>query len=138
MKTAFSTIMNLKSPVLFTVFLILVHSRGFADELRESYLARLSARDHFSSRGQRLDTAAAVIRQDRANYYVYNIRDDEDEPDTFFASKANRERLEQLLEHGTSNRNAVRRILNGTPLIKVQVYTTSGGRDYINVTVVSD
>jgi hypothetical protein len=138
MKIAFSTLLNLKFPALAAVAFALLHAQGFADELRESYVARLSARDHFSSRGERLPSAAEVIRQDRANYYVYNIRDDEDEPDTFFANKANRARLEQLLEHGRSESSAVRRVMSGTPLIKVMVYRDDAGRDYINVTVISD
>jgi hypothetical protein len=130
--------MNLKSVLFIAITIALSPSQGFADDLRESYMARLSARDHFSSRGERLDSAAAVIRQDRANFYVYNMRDQEDEPDTFFAKKANRERLEKLLEHGTSTKSAVSRILNGTPLIKVMVYSDNAGRDYITVTIVSD
>ena len=34
----------------------------------ESYTARLSERDHYNSNGQRLLSAAAIIRQDRANF----------------------------------------------------------------------
>jgi hypothetical protein len=138
MKIACSTMMNLRFAAFATAAFALLHAQGFADELRESYIARLSARDHFSSRGERLQSAAAVIRQDRANYYVYNIRDNEDEPDAFFESKVNRARLEQLVEHGRSEPSAVRRVVNGTPLIKVMIYKDNAGRDYINVTVISD
>ena len=130
--------MNLKFLLFFAAALCLSHLRCSADELLESYQARLTARDHFSSRGERLTSAAAVIRQDRANFYVYNLRDEEDEADSFFANKANRARLEKLLEHGTSNPNAIRRVVNGTPLIKVMVYADSAGRDYITVTIISD
>jgi hypothetical protein len=138
MKIAFSTMMKLKFPALITAALLLLPAQGSADEIIEGYIARLSARDHFSSRGERLQSAAAIIRQDRANYYVYNIRDEEDEPDEFFASKANRERLEQMLEHGTSQAGSVRRVVNGTPLIKVLIFKNSSGGIYINVTVISD
>jgi hypothetical protein len=138
MKIAFSIILKRKFPALFIGAFVLLHAHGFGDELRESYIARLSARDHFSSKGERLQSAAAIIRQDRANFYIYDIRDPEDEPDAFFANKGNRERLEQLLEHGSSERSAVRHVLNGTPLIKVMIYRDNAGRDYINVTVISD
>ena len=130
--------MNLKFPALLAAAFVLLQTQGFADDLRESYIARLSARDHFSSRGERLQSAAAIIRQDRANYYVYNIRDEEDQPDEFFASKANRERLEQMLEHGSSKAGAVRQVVNGTPLIKVLIFRNNSGGIYINVTVISD
>jgi hypothetical protein len=99
----------------------------------ETYVARLSARDHFNSNGQRLTSAAAIIRQDRANFYLYGIRDPEDEADSFFQSKENRALLEMMLEHGRSDPVAIQRVVNGTPVIRVDVY-----RNFINVTVVSD
>jgi hypothetical protein len=138
MKIAFSAMTKMKLLALVTAAFLLLPAPGFADEIIEGYIARLSAKDHFSSRGERLQSAAAIIRQDRANYYVYNIRDEEDEPDEFFASKANRERLEQMLEHGTSQAGSVRRVVNGTPLIKVLIFKNSSGGIYINVTVISD
>jgi hypothetical protein len=99
----------------------------------ESYTARLSPRDHYNSNGQRLQSAAAIIRQDRANYYVYGQRDPEDEPDSYFSSKGNRAGLEQLLENGRATPDTISRIVNGTPLIRVDIYVTG-----IIVTIVSD
>ena len=98
----------------------------------ESYTARLIARDHYNSNGERLESAAAIIRQNRANFYVYGIRTDEDEPDSFFSRKSNRAVLEQLLEHGTATRETINEIINGTPLIRVDVYT-----EHVDVTVLS-
>ena len=102
-------------------------------EYTETYTARLSPADHYNSNGVRLRSAAAIIRQDRANYYVYGIRDNEDEPDSYFSVKRNRERMEQMLENGRATPDAIYRIVNGTPLIRVDIYSTG-----INVTVVSD
>jgi len=99
----------------------------------ESYTARLSPRDHYNSNGVRLTSAAAIIRQDRANFYVYGLRDSEDEPDSFFSSKSNRARLEEMLENGRATRDAIDRVINGTPLIRVDIYANG-----INVTVLSD
>jgi hypothetical protein len=99
----------------------------------ESYTARLSARDHFNSNGERLQSAAAIIRQDRANYYVYGLRDSEDQPDSYFSNKGNRARLEQLLDNGQTTPDAIYRVINGTPLIRVDIYTNG-----ISVTVLSD
>ena len=98
----------------------------------ESYTARLIDRDHYNSNGERLESAAAIIRQNRANFYVYGIRAAEDEPDSFFSRKANRELLEQLLEHGTATAEAVNEIINQTPLIRVDVYS-----GHVDVTVLS-
>ena len=88
----------------------------------ESYTARLSPRDHYNRNGVRLTSAAAIIRQDRANFYVYGLRDSEDEPDSFFSSKSNRARLEEMLENGRATRDAIDRVINGTPLIRVDIY----------------
>jgi hypothetical protein len=127
--------MNLRLfPLLFLIFLVgSAPAQTDIERPIESYVARLSARDHFNSNGQRLISAAAIIRQDRANFYLYGIRDPEDEPDSFFQSKENRALLETLLEHGRSNPVAIDRVVNGTPVIRVEVY-----RNFVNVTVVSD
>ncbi len=102
-------------------------------EFIESYTARLSARDHYNSSGERLRNAAEIIRQDRANFYVYGLRDSEDEPDSYFSSKRNRARLEELLENGRTTPDAIDRIVNGTPLIRVDIYSTG-----LSVTIISD
>jgi hypothetical protein len=93
-----------------------------AQQLIGSYVARLSEADHFNSRGQRLTSAAAVIRQDRANFHRYGIKDQEDEVDTFFADEGNRAALEQMLERGRADPGVLHRIVNGTPLIRVDIY----------------
>ena len=98
----------------------------------ESYTARLIDRDHYNSNGEKLESAAAIIRQNRANFYVYGIRTDEDEPDSFFSRKSNRALLEQLLEHGTATPVVTNEIINQTPLIRVDVYT-----EHVDVTVLS-
>ncbi|MBV9489074.1 MAG: hypothetical protein JO069_05025 [Verrucomicrobia bacterium] len=108
-------------------------AQGSTGELVESYVARLSARDHFNSNGERLQSPAAIIRQDRANFYVFGYRDPEDEPDRFFSSKENRAYLERLLERGRTTPGARRIIVNGTPLVRVDVY-----ENFVTVTVISD
>lgn len=108
-----------------------------ADVLKDSYTARLSAKDHFNSNGVRLTSVAAIIRQDRANYHKLNIRDEEDQNDSFFASANNRELLEKFLERGSAEKAAIQSITNGTPLIQVRVYTSAeSGHDYIRVSII--
>ena len=58
--------------------------RSNAQQLIGSYTALLSEADHFNSRGQRLTTAAAIIRQNRANFHRFGIRSPEDQDDPFF------------------------------------------------------
>lgn len=98
-----------------------------AQQIIASYVARLSATDHFNSNGERLTSAAAIIRQDRANFHRFGIRDPEDEDDPFFANQDNRAALEQMLERGRADPGVIERIVNGTPLIRVEVHRGSGG-----------
>lgn len=105
-----------------------------ACELQERYIARLSAMDHFNSNGVRLTSAAAIIRQDRANFHLFGKRDPEDQGDAFFASKGNREILERLLESGRSAPSALREVINGTPIIEVEICKGPSGT-FVNVVV---
>lgn len=100
------------------------------EPMLESYCAQLSARDHFNSNGQRLTTAAAIIRQDRANFHKFGKRDPGDENDSFFRSQANRARLEALIAEGQSETSALRRVVNGEPRVCVEIYS-----DFVNVMV---
>jgi len=94
------------------------------------YTARLSARDHFNSSGVRLTTVAAIIRQDRANVHRFGLIDGEDQPDNFFGVAQNRASLERLLARGSMGPGVARAIVNGEPLIHVDIYP-----GYVVVTV---
>ena len=105
-----------------------------ACDARESYVARIGAADHFNSNGVRLTSAAAIIRQDRANYHVFGKRDREDQSDNFFSSVENRALLESLLARGESSRTAIDQIVNGTPLVEVTICRGNTG-DFVTVVV---
>lgn len=94
------------------------------------YTARLSAGDHFNSNGQRLTTVAAIIRQDRANVHKFGRIDSEDELDGYFDAPEMRASLERLIAKGKVAPGVAKAILNGEPLIHVDIY-----RGYIVVTV---
>lgn len=98
-----------------------------AQTMIESYTARLSSADHFNSNGERLTSPAAIIRQDRANFHKFGIRDPEDEGDGYFATASNRALMERLLERGRTSSSARRAIVNGTPLIRVELYDGPDG-----------
>jgi hypothetical protein len=107
-----------------------------AQQLVDSYRALLSERDHFNSNGQRLTSAAAIIRQDRANYHRFGLRDPQDENDGFFADAGNRDALEQMLEHGRAEPGVISRIVNETVLIRVDIYRSADG-PFIRVTLLN-
>lgn len=111
-------------------------SMAQAQQVIASYLARLSAADHFNSNGERLTSAAAIIRQDRANFHRFGVRDPEDESDPFFADQDNRAALEQMLERGRAAPGVIDRVVNGTPLVRVEVHR-SGSGPFIVVTLIN-
>ena len=134
-----SKLMKILPAMTFLAASMSLSGLAMADELKETYVARLSAKDHFNSSGGRLDSAAAIIRQDRANFHKFGRRDAEDESDDFFANARNRELLEKFLERGSATKNAIRAIMNGTPLVRVQVFTNERtGNDYIQVSVIEN
>lgn len=94
------------------------------------YNARLSSRDHFNSNGERLRTVAAIIRQDRANFHRFMRHDPQDQWDGYFKNQGNRAALERLIARGTMGPGVSDAIINGEPLIHVDIY-----HDYVVVTV---
>jgi len=104
-------------------WLLALPSTAAADELLGLYVARISWKDHEASDGYRLDTAAQVVRQDRANVHMHIQTDEEDDIDVWFTTNAKRSRLEQMLnKKGAMNAATRRAILTGEPLIEVDVY----------------
>jgi len=117
--------------ILGACFFVLSSGQSFSqDKPIDSYYARLSAQDHFNTKGQRLTDVAAIIRQDRANFHVFGRIDPEDDDDSFFALKENRQKLENMIANSRVTKAARQEIINGTPLIHVEIY-----RDYVNVTI---
>ena len=105
---------------------------AYADDFLGSYVARMSWKDHEASDGYKLDTAAQVVRQDRANVHRHIHTDEEDDIDSWFTSNAKRSRFEQLLNKPSAMSSGTRRaILRGEPLVEVEVY-----RNSVRVTVV--
>jgi hypothetical protein len=120
--------------LIFAVFSSFAIAQPAAARLVCEYTARLSSQDHFNSNGQRLDSVAAIIRQDRFYFHEQDAGDPEDEDDCYFASKANRALLERMIARGRIEPAARRDIVNGTPMIRVRIYRERGS-DYVDVTV---
>jgi S1-C subfamily serine protease len=113
-------------------------NRSDAQQLVASYTALLSDADHFNSSGQRLTTAAAIIRQNRANFHRFGIRSPEDQDDPFFADERNRAALEQMLDRGRADPGVISRIVNGPPvLVRVDIFRSSSG-PFIRVTLLNN
>ena len=87
------------------------------------YTARISPGDRVNSQGDSLTTVAAILRQDRANFHRFDGADPEDEADTDFSTQEERGRFERMIQRGQVSAETRRAILNGTPLIRVQIFS---------------
>ncbi|WP_136621383.1 MULTISPECIES: hypothetical protein [Mesorhizobium] len=104
----------------------LLGGAAHADDMLGSYVARISDRDHQASDGYALDNAAQMVRQDRANWHKFHRRDSDDEGDGWFRTNDQRADLQRMLERGGAMSSSTKRaIVNGEPLIQVDVYENS-------------
>ncbi|MGR6431145.1 hypothetical protein ACU5AY_09520 [Rhizobium sp. PAMB 3174] len=105
-----------------------------AAELVDEYNAYIGRDDLYNSNGERLREPWQIVRQDRANYYKFGIRQRGAEPDSFFSSVKNRAKAERMLRTGTITHEARRLLLQGDCTVNVKVYRDRNG-DYLEITV---
>ncbi len=110
--------------LLLLPMLSLAQEDSADDDFHQVYKARLGEKDHFSSSGKRLKTAIAIVRQDRANFHVFNIKDAEDESDEAFKTKESREYMEKTGLY--ISKTTEKAILNGTPVVQVKLAGDGG------------
>ncbi len=89
-----------------------------------SYIARLSKKDKYNSRGVRLKTIKDILRQDRANFYKnkYDI-DIEDSDDRYFRTVKQRAKIKNyhIVPIDTSYKDLKNEIVNKNPLLGIKV-----------------
>jgi uncharacterized protein YecT (DUF1311 family) len=87
-----------------------------------SYVARISTEDHFTSKGKRLKEAKYILIQDRANYHKKHA-DPEDENDKFFSTVQKRQKMYrmEIVASNIRQKALEELIVHSTPLLKVTV-----------------
>jgi hypothetical protein len=98
-----------------------------ADDVLDEYNAYIGEDDLYNSNGERLREPWQIIRQDRANYHKYKVRQRGDENDSYFSSVNNRAAAERMVRSGTITREARRLLLNGDVMINVKVMEGDDG-----------
>lgn len=101
---------------------LLMATPAAAQDLIASYTAYIGQADLYNSNGQRLREPWQILRQDRANFHRFGIRQFADEYDPVFASMQARAQMESLLQQGTITPQARRAILRGDLIVHVQVW----------------
>ncbi|MBX9615593.1 MAG: hypothetical protein K2X25_08360 [Caulobacteraceae bacterium] len=95
---------------------------GSGPQLLDEYVAYIGSRDLRASDGVPLTQAWQVIRQDRANYHRFRVRDRGDEGDSFFGSADNRAIMERMVRNGRMSPSAARAVVSGNVWITVRIY----------------
>ncbi len=107
------------------VCLVAGASGASAQNVTDSYCTQISDNDKFASDGFKLTDAASIIRQDRANYHKFKMRDQHDEGDRTFRTAEARSRIPGLLDNGGTDPSVFRAIVRSNPYICVDVYRNS-------------
>ena len=99
---------------------------GATPQNKNAYRARLGRGDHFNSKGTPLKDVIEVLRQDRSNYHDGN-GDLDDGDDRYFGDMKGRNRMKKLAVVPVQQDREIwaRAILQGTPLVEVQVTSDS-------------
>jgi hypothetical protein len=107
-----------------------------AQDLIAEYFASISPQDMYNSSGERLRDWCAMIQQDRANYHRFGLRDDSDQGDPIFASRAARAAIAGNCQVAPGSEYVAARLQNGSGnYVWVRVY---GYGDRPLVVVVSE
>lgn len=109
-----------------------------AQEFNLSYLTAIGPQDLFNTRGARLDSAAGVLRQDRANYHRFAVRQPQDEWDPVLHDSDARDAFEDALDAAGIDPATEAAILSGGALVLVELRRGTGVFDYARVAVLGE
>ncbi|MGF0538892.1 peptidoglycan-binding domain-containing protein [Agrobacterium sp. ES01] len=125
---------HLASMAAVAGILAITTNAAFSQQLIDRYEAVIGKEDRVNSKGVPLSGLAAFLRQDRANFHRFGIRQSGDTQDSYFSNPANRETFPALVNNGILEPDAVQAIIGGTmqPLI-VYIYGRNGRADSLRV-----
>ena len=106
-----------------------------AQDVIGSYVAYIGVDDLYNSKGARLTQPWQVLRQDRANFHRFGIRQAGDEWDPFFSRIDNRAAMERMIMNGRIDPVARQNLLQGGSTVFVTIYGSGGVGRYVDVTV---
>lgn len=109
--------------------------RSSGDRMIGEYTAYIGDDDLYNSKGTRLSDPAAILRQDRANFHKFGLRQPGDSSDAFFGSVSNRAAMERMVRNGSISSEARRRLQNGGSTVVVQIYGSGRTARRVDVSV---
>jgi hypothetical protein len=108
---------------------LVLSTPAMGQELLARYAAFIGEADLHNSLGQRLSEPWQVLRQDRANFHRFGIRQFADEWDPIFLSMDARAQFERLLQAGRIDPRARQMIMAGGAVVFIEVH---GWRDRLH------
>lgn len=133
-KTAFLVLIGL-SFAAPTLGQSTIRSLPASNHVIDAYIAQIGYADLVNSAGVPLSSPWQVLRQDRANFHRFGIRDPLDQSDTFFADARNRAIMENMLAQGSITAQAARDIMSGNAVVLVEIYGSGSIGRELHVTV---
>jgi len=108
----------------------LISTSSLACVRETSYSTTITDNDRYNSRGQRLETASSIVRQDRANYHRFGLNDPGDGGENLFYSARNRAALERVVRRSRIDPQLRRRIVSGGDFSIDVMFCEDGSRSY--------
>ncbi|OAN79910.1 hypothetical protein A8B78_11655 [Jannaschia sp. EhC01] len=99
------------------------------------YVAFIGEADLYNSNGARLSAPWQVLRQDRANYHRFGIRQPGDEWDPLFADADDRALMETYVREGYISPRAAADIMRGGATVVVRAYAALPRGQWVEVDV---
>jgi hypothetical protein len=100
------------------------------------YIAFVGQSDLRDPSGQRLLEPWQILLRDRENFHVHGRSQTGDEWDPFFDRSETRACIEMLLDKGSIEPEAERRLMQGAGMVYVQLYGTQDSLSHMEVTVI--
>lgn len=127
--------MRVLAPIVAALILAVAPMSAGAQTLLGAYVAWIGQQDLYNSNGQRLTDFWQIIRQDRANFHRFGIRQSRDEGDPFFADAAARATLEQLVRTSEIDPYSRRMIEAGNVPVYVEIFGSGKAMTSVRVQV---
>lgn len=121
--------------VLALILSVAMAAPAAAQQLLAVYTAYIGRADLHNSQGQRLTEPWQILRQDRANFHRFGIRQFQDEWDPIFHSMDARAQFERLIRAGRIEPRARQMVVRGDAMVHVEVWGWGNRLHSVNVLV---
>jgi hypothetical protein len=121
--------------IVSAVLVALTPAAATAQSLQAQYVAFIGEADLYNSSGARLSAPWQVVRQDRANFHRFGIRQPGDEWDPVFDDVDDRALMERYIRDGHISAQAAADIMRGGATIVVYIHASVQQGQWLEIDV---